>query len=232
MANILRYIENPQHQFGQRLTEYIQLCGSAILFAVLISVPLGLLLARRPLLAFLANNFSGLMRAIPSIAILVAFLPILGIGYKPAVIALTILGIPPILLNTTAAIRSIDPAITDSARGMGMSFWQVLVRVELPLALPVIITGVRTAGVQIVATGTLATIIGVPGLGYYIFLGLFGGIDSDTALLVGALSVAALAFIVEVTLAALQRLVTPAGVRLREDETANTSEASTMAASV
>lgn len=231
------FIGDPANAFRDHVVEFLQLCATAIIIAVVIGVVLGVAVARRPVVAFVANNLSGLMRSIPSIVFLIAALPYLGIGFKPAVIALVVIGIPPILLNTVAALQSLDPAIIDAANGMGMNRWQILQRIELPLAMPVIIAGVRTAAVQIIATATLATIIGVEGLGYYIFQGLFGGINSDAALLVGSVSVAVIALIAELALAGLQRLATPVGVRMREadEPTAtpmNTTDAALPAASV
>src|SRR5690606_11655963 len=112
------------------------------------------------LLAFAASNLIGLARAIPTLAFLAAALPYLGIGFTPAVVALTALGLPPILLNTIAGLRGVDPAAVDAARGLGMTGPQGLWRVKIPLVLPVIAAGVRTSAVQIVATAPLAALIG------------------------------------------------------------------------
>ena len=156
---------------------------------------------------------SGLGRAIPVLVLLVVMVVAgVGIGFKPAAIALTLLGIPPILLNTIEGIRSIDPAVVDAARGMGMTKRQILGRIQIPLMLPVLAAGVRTAAVQIVATSPLAAIIGAGGYGEYILAGL-SNLADPTELLVGATSVALLALATEFGLAALQRAVTPAGVR-------------------
>lgn len=211
ISDLAKFISNPQHGYLTHSLDYIKLCVIAIALALVIALPLGIAVARQPVIAFFATNISGLARAIPSLAFLAAAIPYLHIGFKPAVIALTVLGIPPILLNTIAGIRSVDPAVIDAARGMGMTFWQILWRIQLRLALPVIAAGVRTAAVQIVATGTLAALIGAGGWGEYILSGIYQ--LSLVQILAGAVPVALLALLVEVSLAGVQRLVTPAGVR-------------------
>lgn len=212
VSNLLNFISNPQHAYLTHSLDYIKLCAIAIALALVIALPLGIAVARLPVLAFLASNITGLARAIPSLAFLAAAIPYLGIGFKPAVIALIVLGIPPILLNTIAGIRSVDSAVIDAARGMGMTFWQILWRIQLRLALPVIAAGIRTAAVQIVATGTLAAVIGAGGWGEYILSGIYQ--LSLVQILAGAVPVALLALLVEVSLAGVQRAVTPAGVRV------------------
>ncbi len=211
LAQVLEFITNPQNGFVAQSLDYIRLCAVAVALAIGIALPLGLLVAQQPFLAFLSANISGLARAIPSIAFLAAALPYLGIGFKPAVIALTVLGIPPILLNTVAGFRGVDSNVIDAARGMGMTAWQILWRIRIPLILPVVAAGVRTAAVQIVATGTLAALIGAGGWGLYILNGIY--FFNTAEILAGAVPVALLALLVEVGLAVLQRFVTPKGVR-------------------
>ena len=110
MNALLQFIADPANGYLQHTVDYIKLCAVAIVLAIVISVPLGVLVVRSPVASFIAINFSGLLRAIPILAVLVAFYPILGFGFLPALVALTILGIPPILLNTYTGIRGIDPA--------------------------------------------------------------------------------------------------------------------------
>ncbi|HKV86352.1 MAG TPA: ABC transporter permease subunit, partial [Ktedonobacterales bacterium] len=136
----------------------------------------------------------------------------LGVGFTPTVVALTALGVPPILLNTVEGLRGIDPAIVDAGRGMGMTPTQILGRIQLPLVLPVLAAGTRTALVQIVATVPLGALIGADGYGSYITLGL-GSEAHHSDLVIGALAIALLALLAEVGMAALQRAVTPAGLR-------------------
>jgi len=213
LQEMLRFIQDPANQFAYRTQQTLLICITPILLSMLIAIPIGILVARRPLGAFIATTLSGLGRAIPVLVLLVVMVLLhVGIGFKPAVIALTLLGIPPILLNTIEGIRSIDPAVVDAARGMGMTQRQILARIQIPLMLPVLAAGVRTAAVQIVATSPLAAIIGAGGYGEYILAGI-SNLADPTELLVGATSVAALALATEFGLAALQRAVTPAGVR-------------------
>lgn len=216
LAQALQFIADPQNAFGEHTADYLKLCFIPIALAILISIPLGVLVAQSPLLAFLASNVSGLARAIPTLAFLFIVVPYLGIGFTPCVIALTLLGIPPILLNTVAGLRGVDPAAVEAARGMGMTRGQLLARIRIPLALPVVAAGVRTAAVQIVATAPLAALIGGGGYGEYILEGI--SLVQTVPLLVGAVGVALLALIVEGGLAAAQRALTPAGLRVRSGE--------------
>ena len=213
MNALLHFIADPSNGYLQHTVDYIKLCAVAIVLAIVISVPLGVLVVRSPVASFIAINFSGLLRAIPILAVLVAFYPILGFGFLPALVALTILGIPPILLNTYTGIRGIDPATIDAARGMGMTTLQIVTRIQTPLVLPIIAAGIRTSAVQIIATATLAAIIGAGGYGEYIYLGLR---EFDTTqLLAGALPVALLALLVEYGLNWTEYALTPAGLRVK-----------------
>ena len=213
MNALLQFIADPSNGYLQHTVDYIKLCAVAIVLAIVISVPLGVLVVRSPVASFIAINFSGLLRAIPILAVLVAFYPILGFGFLPALVALTILGIPPILLNTYTGIRGIDPATIDAARGMGMTTLQIVTRMQTPLVLPIIAAGIRTSAVQIIATATLAAIIGAGGYGEYIYLGLR---EFDTTqLLAGALPVALLALLVEYGLNWTEYALTPAGLRVK-----------------
>ena len=213
MNSLWQFIMDPNNDFTGHSADYIKISAAAIALAMLISIPMGVAVARRPFLAFIAVNLSGLMRAIPVIAFLAAVWPFLGFGFKPAFVALTVLGIPPILLNTYTGIRSIDPATIDAARGIGMTNWQIITRIQTPLVLPIIAAGVRTSAVQIVATATLAAIIGAGGYGEYIYLGLRQ--FDTTQLLAGSLPVAILALLIELLMSWLERALTPRGLRVQ-----------------
>jgi osmoprotectant transport system permease protein len=211
LSGLLQFVTTPANRYLEHSLSYIDLCAGSIVLAIAIGVALGVAVARRPVLAFAAVNLSGLMRAIPVIVFLTLALPYLGIGFTPSLVALSVLGIPPILLNTYTGIRGIDPVIVDAARGIGMTQSQIVRRIQAPLVLPVIAAGVRTSAVQIVATATLAAIIGAGGYGEYILAGLY---QVDVVqILAGAVPVAALALMVELGLGWVQRLVTPAGLR-------------------
>ena len=215
---MLQFIQDPQNAFVTHTVDYVKLCAFSIVLAVVIGIALGILGAQRPALAFVATNLTGLARAIPTLAFLAIGLLYfgLGIGFRPSALALTLLGIPPVLLNTIAGLRGIDPAAVEAGRGMGMTAGQILWRVRIPLVLPVVAAGVRTSAVQIVATAPLAALIGGGGYGEYILEGI--SLVQTVPLLVGAVGVALLALLVEGGLAAAQRALTPAGLRIRSGE--------------
>jgi osmoprotectant transport system permease protein len=211
LARLAAFVVNPANAYGTHTAQYVALCAASAAAATLVGAALGVAVARRPALAFAAVNVSGLMRAVPVIAFLAFAIPYLGLGFLPAFVALAVLGIPPVLLNTYTGIRGIDAATVDAARGMGLTRRQIVVRIQFPLVLPVVAAGVRTSVVQIVATATLASIIGAGGYGDYIFSGLY---QVDTAqILAGAIPVTLLALLVETSLGRLQRVLTPAGLR-------------------
>lgn len=178
-----------------------------LLIGALIGLPLGLWSARSQWASTILINTFNALRVIPSLAVLFLAIPYFGLSFQSAAIALTLLVMPPILINTDIAFRTLDPAIKEAAYGMGMTPAQVLRQVELPLALPVIIAGLKTAVVEVIASATLAAFIGAGGLGRFIVLG-FALYDSSI-LLVGAIPVALLALLAEVSLSGLQRAVQP-----------------------
>ena len=210
----INFILDPQNNYLGQTIEYLKICGFSIAVAIVIGVALGAAVSRNPILSFIAVNLSGLMRAIPVIAILIAFVPFFGLGFEPAVIALIVLGIPPILLNTYTGIRGVDPAMIDAAKGMGMTTWQIATRIQAPLVTPLVAAGIRTSAVQIIATATLATFIAAGGYGDYIVDGI--NLFNYTELIVGAVSVAVLAILVEVFMSWLQRILTPEGLKVQE----------------
>jgi len=210
----VNFILDPNNDYLGHTIDYLKICGFSILVAIIIGVTLGALVSRNAFLAFLALNASGLLRAIPIIAVLILFVPIFGIGLLPASIALIVIGIPPILLNTYTGIRGIDPAMIEAAKGMGMTTLQIATRIQAPLVTPLVAAGIRTSAVQIIATATLAAFIGAGGYGDYIVDGF--NVFNYTELIVGAVSVAILAMLVEVFMSWLQRVLTPEGLRVQE----------------
>lgn len=211
----INFILNPENKYLGQTLEYLKICGISIGIAIVIGVVLGALVSRNAVLAFVAINLSGLMRSVPIIAVLFLFVSITGqLGFGPSLIALIVLGIPPILVNTYTGIRGVDPAAIDAAKGMGMTTWQIATRIQAPLVTPLVAAGIRTSAVQIVATATLAAFIGAGGYGDYIVDGLT--VFNYTELIVGAVSVAVLAMLVEVSLSWLQRALTPEGLKVQE----------------
>jgi len=198
---------------AHRLGEHIGMSAAATLTAFAIALPLGLILGHTGKAALLAVNVSNVGRAIPSFAILVFGSQLFGIGAKPAYLALVALAIPPIVTNAYTGIRQVDRDAVEAARGMGMGEARVLFRVELPVAVPLVMAGVRTAGVQVVATAGLAAVVAWGGLGRFIIDGLAQG--DRVQLFGGAVLIAVLSILTELGLGLLQRVLTPAGLRLR-----------------
>jgi len=179
--------------------------------AILVAVPLGLWLERVRSLADGAISAVGLLQTIPSIALLAFMIPVLGIGAPPAVAALFLYSLLPILRNTFAGVRDADPAAVEAARALGMTDRQLLTHVRLPLAVPVIMAGIRTAAVINVGTATLAAFIGAGGLGDPIVAGL--ALSDTRMILSGALPAGVLALLVDAVLGWAERIVSPQGLR-------------------
>lgn len=199
----LDYVRANPTYFRTQVQTHIQLSVLAILIGLAIAFPLGVLASRNRYVSLYSLNGVGVVRAIPSIAILFVAYPYLGTGFKPALVALAALAAPPILINTNVGLRGIDPALRDAAYGMGMTTPQVLRRIEFPLALPVILAGLRTATVEVIASATLAAYIGANGLGLFIYQGLsVGGLPE---ILVGAIPVTLLTLGAELILGAGER---------------------------
>lgn len=192
--------------------QHLLLTGVALLAAIAVGLPLGIAASRRPLLAGAALSTAGVLQTIPSIALLAFMLPFFGIGTAPAIAALFLYGLLPILRNTVAGLRSIDAQLLEVGRGLGMRPRDLLWRVELPLAAPVILAGIRTAAVISVGTATLAAFIGAGGLGDPIVTGL--SVTDTNLVLSGALPAAALAIAVDLALHAVERAATPKGLRV------------------
>jgi osmoprotectant transport system permease protein len=192
------YIGGHPDEFKGDLATHLRLSLFAVLIAFAICFPLGVLASRSRFASLLALNAGGVLRAIPSVAILFVLYPYLGLGFRPTLVALTLLACFPILANTNTGFREVDPATREAAYGMGMTTLQVLGRIELPLASPIVIAGLRTATVDVIATATLATFIGAGGLGDYISRGL--ALNDTTITLVGVIPVALLTLGAEIVL--------------------------------
>ncbi len=197
------YLANNPDALVTALRQHLLLVFLALAISLLVALPLGWWTVRSPLGSVIfINGFNGL-RVIPSIAILFLAIPYLGLSFTAAAIALIILAIPPILINTNVAFRSINPHLQEAAIGMGMSPQQVLWEIEIPLALPIIIAGIKTATVEVIASATLAAFIGAGGLGRFVVLGF--SLYDNSILLLGAIPVALLALIAEIGLGILQK---------------------------
>ena len=193
------------------LVDHVQLCAIAMAIACLIAVPLGLVLGHTGRFAFLAINLSNIGRAVPTLALVAVFVAYLGVGLLNVTVALTLLAIPPILTNTYVGVQQVDREIVDAATGQGLTGAQVLRSIELPLALPLIMDGIRISTVNVIATAALAPLAGASSLGDPI---VSYGVYGDTGRLAGSILVALLAIGADLGLAALGRAVTPRGLRL------------------
>jgi osmoprotectant transport system permease protein len=218
LGEVARWFADPAHWQGAngiptRLEEHVVMSLVATAVAALVALPIGLLLGHYGLGGAVAINISNIGRALPSFAILVLLVQLVGIGAVPAFIALVALAIPPIVTNSFVGMRDVDPELRDAARGLGFRESRTLLRVELPNAMPVVMAGIRTAGVQVVATATLAALVGWGGLGRYIVDGIAN--RNFVEVFAGAVLVALLAAAAEIGLALLQYVLTPAGLRSR-----------------
>ncbi len=224
VGDMLKYFNDPANYSGTGgipyLTgEHLFVSAAAVGIACLIALPIGLWLGhtgRGGTATVLVSNTS---RAIPTLALLIIFTSVAAIGFgnRATIIALAIFAIPPLLTNTYVGMRDVDPEIREAATGMGFSRWGLLIRVEVPLALPLIAAGLRTAAVQVVATATLAALVGGGGLGTIINEG-FSNQDKGR-IFAGGLLVSVLALLVEAILALVQRAVTPKVERQKARQT-------------
>jgi osmoprotectant transport system permease protein len=218
-VEVFRWFTDGSHWSGSsgvpvRILQHLELSFAAVLIGLVIALPVGMAIGHTRRAELLAVTVANLGRAIPSFAILsIVFqlmlraFPKLAFGFTPTVVALFLLAIPPILTNTYVGVKNVDADTVEAARGMGMRGGEVLRRLELPLAAPLILAGVRTAAVQVVATATLAALIGGGGLGRLIVDGFHTG--SDAQIVAGAILVALLAILTEVSFALLQRAASP-----------------------
>ena len=217
LLSVAQWLTDPAHWQGSdgipvRLAQHVQLSAESVALGALIALPIGIVLGHFGRFGNLAINISNIGRAVPSFGLLVIAFQVLGLGDGPIILALTALAIPPMVTNSYVALREVDPEIREAARGMGYRALAQLLRVELPLAVPLIMAGIRTSAVQVVATATLAALIAGGGLGRYIVDGLAQQIYAKE--FAGAVLVAGLALTTEVSLLTLERVLVPRGIRL------------------
>jgi osmoprotectant transport system permease protein len=217
LAQVVQWFTDPAHWSGSdgiptRLLQHIQLSAESVVIGAVIALPFGIVLGHYGRFAAAAINISNVGRAVPSFALLALSFQVFGLGDAPIIISLTALAIPPMVTNSYVAMREVDPDVKEAARGMGYRELAQVLRVELPLAVPLIMAGVRTSAVQVVATATLAALIAGGGFGRYIIDGLAQ--FDYSKLVAGALLVALLALATEAGLAGVERLLVPRGIRL------------------
>jgi osmoprotectant transport system permease protein len=205
LTSAVEWIYNNQTTFLRALGQHLTMSGISLVIALVIALPLAVLIVNRKGLAFAVINTINGLRTIPSLAILAIMLPLLGIGLWPSIVALTVLALPPILLNAYVGLRDVDPDSIEAAIGMGMTTGEVLRKIRIPLAAPAMFAGARTAAVQVLAGATLAPFIGGGGLGDFIATGI--SVMDMSRLLVGAVPIALLALSAEFILGRTEKIL-------------------------
>jgi len=199
-----QFVDQQSGKLWSQTWAHIGLTMISLIIAILIAVPVGIFIARKEKFAGAILGFAGVLQTIPSIALLGVMIPFLGIGPKPAILALFLYALLPVIRNTYTGIKEVNPAVIDAARGMGMSKWQILSKVELPLAFPVLMAGIRTATVINVGVATLAAYIAAGGLGEFIFGGI--ALNNSNMILAGAIPAALLAIVLDFLLSLVQKV--------------------------
>ena len=206
----LRFVADERELILDKTWEHLQLSGAAMAVALVLALPLGAWLGHLHRGSFFAINVANVGRALPSLAVIAIGIAFLGIGFANVTVALVVLAVPPIITNAYVAVDGVEPDAVDAARGMGMTRRQVLLRVELPMALPLIFAGIRTAVVFVVATATIAAVAGGGGLGDIIVNRAAYGLEGVVG---AAICVSVLAIAADFALGLVQRLLTPPGLR-------------------
>ncbi len=203
--SLIDFIHTHQKDIIEQICEHVELTVIALAIAVFLGLPLGIILTRYERLSPAVLGVIGIIQTIPSVALLGFLLPVLGIGVTSAVVALTLYALLPIVRNTSTGIEEVDPSVQEAAKGMGMSDLQILLKVELPLAVPVIFAGIRTATIINVGIATLCALIGAGGLGEFIFRGI--ALNNIHMILAGAVPAALLALFFDLVLSLLQKFI-------------------------
>jgi osmoprotectant transport system permease protein len=222
VLDVLAWLTDPGNWQGRngvpaRTAEHLGYTVVALAIAVVIAVPLGAVIGHTGRGGFLLVGIANGLRALPELGLLILLVLLTGIGILPLTVTLVVLAIPPLLAGTYAGVRNADPAVVDAARGMGMREREVLWKVELPIAFPLVIGGLRTATLQVIATAAIGAYVALGGLGRYLIDGL--ALNDYTRMVGGAVLIAALALVVEGLLAVLQRLIVSPGLRTASTRT-------------
>jgi osmoprotectant transport system permease protein len=212
------WLKNPGQWHGSdsiplRVLQHLGYTGLALLVAALIALPIGAAIGHYGRGGFLVVNLANAWRAIPTLGLLIYMVILIGFSILAWLVPLVVLAVPPILVNAYEGVAGVDADLKDAARGMGMTEWQILRKVEIPVALPLIMLGLRTGAIFVVATATIAAEIGLGGLGRYIIDGLAQNNYGEVA--GGAVLVVILALVVQVVFVGLRRLIVPAPLRIQ-----------------
>lgn len=206
MADMLTYYSQNIAAYWQAVGEHLGISLIAVAIAALVGIPMGILSLRSKRISTFVTGVFNTLRIVPSLAILVLCIPLFGVGVRPALIALTVLAVPPILINTAKGFEGLSPSVLEAAKGMGMSSLRIFWTVKMPLAMPLMLAGLKTATVEVIASATLAAYIGAGGLGGLIFTGI--GLFRTDLLLMGGLSVAALSLTASLLWSVAERFAT------------------------
>jgi osmoprotectant transport system permease protein len=209
-VDALQFVVDERRLILEKIWEHLQLSAAAMGIALVLALPLGVWLGHLHRGSFVAVNVANLGRALPSLAIIAVGFVFLGVGFWSVALALVVLAVPPILTNAYVAVDGVETDAVEAARGMGMTRWQIVRRVELPLALPLVFAGIRTATVFVVATATIAAVAGGGGLGDIIVNQAGYGLEGVVG---AAICVSVLALAADGALGLVQKLLTPAGLR-------------------
>jgi len=214
-VNFFQFVASRSEEILGLTVQHIQITGLAVLLAIALGVPVGILISKNKKLRSPILGIANIFQTIPSLALFGLIIPLLGIGYVPSVFVLFLYALLPIIKNTFIGINSVDEAIIDAGRGMGMTSKQILTKVEIPLALPVIMGGIRISTVINIGTATIAALIGAGGLGELIFKGI--SMASNNMVLAGAIPTALLAIITDKVLGLFETKLTPQGITSQKD---------------
>ncbi|WP_372508840.1 ABC transporter permease [Pseudalkalibacillus decolorationis] len=207
----MEFLTNNGAQLLLKTWEHFYISLIAVSLGVIVAIPLGVALTRIPKVAAFVIGTVGVVQTFPSLAILAFFIPLLGVGKVPAIAALFFYSMLPILRNTYTGVKDVNQSLLEAGRGMGMSSWQRVWNVEIPLAVPIIMAGIRVSTVYLIGWATLASFIGAGGLGDYIFNGL--NLYRPDLIIAGAVPVTLLALITDLLLGRLEVRATPKGLR-------------------
>ncbi|WP_132744529.1 ABC transporter permease [Scopulibacillus darangshiensis] len=211
MDDMIQFLANNGNELLIKIWEHLYISLISVLLGVIIAVPLGIALTRIPKAAGFIMGVVSIIQTFPSLAILAFFIPILGVGKVPAIVALFVYSLLPILRNTYTGVKGVNKNLLEAGRGMGMTSWERIIHVEVPLAIPVIMAGIRLSTVYLIGWATLASFIGAGGLGDYIFNGL--NLYRPDYIIAGAVPSTLLALIVDFLLGRLEKRVTPKGIK-------------------
>lgn len=211
MESIFSFLSNNGAEMLFKTWEHLYISLFAAILGIIVAVPLGIVLTRLPKIASLVMGILNVVQTFPSFAILAFFIPIFGVGKIPAIIALFFYSVLPILRNTYIGVNGLNRDLLEAGRGMGMTGWEGIIYVELPLSIPVIMTGIRISTVYLIGWATLASYIGAGGLGDYIFSGL--NLYQAEFIIAGAVPVTILALLADLFLGRIESFATPTGIK-------------------